>query len=237
MPTGANSFVEVKTQPPRNRTVKLATLLLLFSLTATLVSQQTTARRERPHRNNATKQPWTFSALVDGYFVPGEQGYADPIVTADHGWLHLEGRYNYEDLHTGSAWLGYNFDFSSRNPEKQLDLTLTPMIGGVFGRTDGIAPGLEASLTYKKLNFWVSNEYVFDTHDSANNFFYTWPQLTYTPIDWLHVGFVAQRTVAIESDTEYGFLFGLTHKKTEFTSYILSPGPKPTVVLELGYNF
>ena len=237
MPIGANSSVKIKIEPPRNRTAKFVTVLLLFSLTTMLMSQQTTARRERPRRNNATKQPWTVSALVDGYFVPGEQGYADPIVTADHGWLHLEGRFNYEDLHTASAWLGYNFNFSSRNPEKQLDLTLTPMIGGVFGRTDGIAPGCEASLTYKKLNFWVSNEYVFDTHDSANNFFYTWPQITYSPIDWLHVGFVAQRTVAIESDTEYGFLFGLTHKKTEFTSYILSPGPKPTVVLELGYNF
>ena len=237
MHTVANSSVEVKMKPSQNRPIKYGALLLLFSLTISLASQQTTARRERLHRNAATKQPWTFSALVDGYFVPGEQGYADPIATADHGWLHLEGRYNYEDLRTGSAWLGYNFDLSSRNPEKQLDLTLTPMIGGVFGRTDGIAPGLEASLTYKKLNFWVSNEYVFDTRTSANNFFYTWPQITYTPVNWLHVGFVAQRTVAIESDTEYGFLFGLTHKKTEFTSYILSPGPKPTVVLELGYNF
>jgi hypothetical protein len=220
-----------------SRTFQFGVLMLLFSLTSDLASQQTTARRERLHRSNATKQSWAFSALVDGYFVPGEQGYADPIVTADRGWLHLEGRYNYEDLRTGSAWLGYNFNFSSHGSEKKLELTLTPMVGGVFGRTDGVAPGCEASLTYKKLNFWVSNEYVFDTRNSANNFFYTWPQVTYSPIDWLHVGFVAQRTVAIQSDTQYGFLFGLSHKKTEFTSYILDPGSKPTVVLELGYNF
>lgn len=237
MRTRVNTPIDLKVRLPRNRTIKLATLLLLFSLTAALVPQQTTARREHPYRSNAAKPTWAVSALVDGYFVPGEQGYADPIVTADHGWLHLEGRYNYEDLHTGSAWLGYNFNFSSHNPEKQVDITLTPMLGGVFGRTDGIAPGLEASLTWKKFNFWISNEYVFDTGDSANNFFYTWPQITYSPIDWLHVGFVAQRTVATESDTQYGFLFGLTHKKTEFTSYILDPGPKPTVVFELGYNF
>lgn len=80
-------------------------------------------------------------------------------------------------------------------------------------------------------------EYVFDTSDSSGNFFYSWPQVTYTPVDWLHVGFVAQRTLAIQSDSEAGFLVGLSHKKIEFTSYILDPGPKPTVILELGYSF
>jgi len=25
------------------------------------------------------------------------------------GWLHLEARYNDEDLRTGSLWVGYNF--------------------------------------------------------------------------------------------------------------------------------
>src|ERR1700760_708991 len=123
MPTTAHSIEKIKKRPSRNRAIPCGAILLFCSLTATLVSQQTTARRERPHRNNAAKQPWAVSALVDGYFVPGEQGYADPIVTANHGWLHLEGRYNYEDLHTGSAWLGYNFNFTSRDSEKQLDLT------------------------------------------------------------------------------------------------------------------
>ena len=111
------------------------------------------------------------------------------------------------------------------------------MIGGVFGRTNGIAPGAEASVTHRQFNFWVSNEYVFDTGDPSASYFYTWPQFTYSPVDWLHVGLVAQRTQAIESDTQAGFLFGLSGKKMEFTSYVLDPGSKPTVVLELGYNF
>ena len=111
------------------------------------------------------------------------------------------------------------------------------MIGGVFGRTTGIAPGSEVSLTYKKVNLWVSEQYVFDTRDRSGSYFYTWPQLTYTPVDWLRVGLVAQRTQALESSTQGGFLVGLSHKKVDFTSYILDPGPNPTVVLELGYSF
>jgi hypothetical protein len=216
-----------------NRTSQFGALVLLALLTSNASAQAGSTHRSHRRLDITTKEAWAFSALVDGYFVPDEQGYADPIFTADHRWLHLEARYNYEDLRTGSLWLGYNFNL---NPKK-IDITLTPMIGGVFGRTNGIAPGCEASLTYEKLNFWVTNEYVFDIGDKSASYFYTWPQVTYSPFDWLHVGLVAQRTQAIQSDTQGGFLFGLSHKNTEFTSYILDPGSKPTVVLELGYNF
>jgi hypothetical protein len=40
------------------------------------------------------------------------------------GWLHLEARYNYEALETGSVWAGYDF-----NAGKKLVLDLTPMVG------------------------------------------------------------------------------------------------------------
>jgi hypothetical protein len=205
----------------------------LSLLTRNVFAQPTARNRSHRRPDTMNREAWTFTALVDGYFVPGEQGYADPIVTADHRWLHLEGRYNYEDLKTGSLWFGYNVNLTP----KKVDITLTPMVGGVFGRTNGIAPGLEASFTYQKFNFWIGNEYVFDLSDPSSSYFYTWPQVTYSPVDWLHVGVVAQRTQAIQTDTQAGFLLGISHQKMEFTSYILDPGSKPTVVLEVGYNF
>jgi len=128
--------------------------------------------------NSSTKQPWAFTFIADGYIVPDEDGYVTPIVTADRGWLHLEARYNYEDLRTGSLWVGYTFIAG-----KKLLLNVTPMIGGVFGRTTGIAPGVEASLTYKKIQLSISNEYVFDTRNQSASFYYDWPQLTYSPVD------------------------------------------------------
>jgi len=91
-------------------------------------------------------QPWEYNVVVDGYIIPDGTSYVDPVFTADHNWLHLEARYNYENLHTGSLWVGYNFSWG-----KKVQFSLTPMIGGIFGRSNGIAPGGEASLTYKRI--------------------------------------------------------------------------------------
>ncbi len=181
------------------------------------------------------KEPWAYSLTTDGYIVPDGESYVSPVLTADRQWLHLEARYNYENLNTGSLWAGYNFSAG-----KKLQLALTPMIGGVFGRTTGIAPGCEASLTYKKLQFSSSNEYVIDTSHISGSFFYSWPEVTYSLLDWLKVGLVAQRTRAYHTslDTQRGFLVGVSHKKLEFTTYVFDPDlSNPTTVLELGVSF
>ena len=180
-------------------------------------------------------QPWEYNVVVDGYIIPDGTSYVDPVFTADHNWLHLEARYNYENLHTGSLWVGYNFSWG-----KKVQFSLTPMIGGIFGRSNGIAPGGEASLTYKRIQASISNEYVFDTDSKSRNFYYTWPQLTYSPVGWLHVGAVAQRTKVYHTplDTQRGFLVGVSHKNWDFTTYVFNPGASGTiVVLEAGVSF
>lgn len=181
------------------------------------------------------KVAWEISATVDGYIRPDQDSYVDPILSADHGWLHLEGRYNYENLRTGSLWIGYNFSTG-----KKWVFHITPMIGGVFGRSTGIAPGLETSLSYKGITLSLLNEYVFDTNKKAGNFYYSEPQLTYAVTDWFRVGLAAQRTKAFQTklDVQRGFLVGFTHKRAEFTTYVYDLGfAAPTVVLELGYSF
>jgi hypothetical protein len=55
------------------------------------------------------KNPWTFNLTTDGYIIPNGNDYASPVFSAGRSWLHLEARYNYENLRTGSLWLGYNF--------------------------------------------------------------------------------------------------------------------------------
>jgi hypothetical protein len=193
--------------------------------------------QEMPHPSSAPGpgRAWSFNVVTDGYIVPKDQSYASPTFTADRKWLHLEARYNYENLRTGSVWAGYSFSAG-----KKLVLNATPIIGGVFGRTTGIALGCEASLTYKKVEMSISNEYVFDTGDSSGSFYYSWPQLTYSPADWLRVGLVAQHSKALRSslDVQRGFLVGVSHKNLEFTSYVFNVGwTDPTVVLEVGVSF
>lgn len=187
-----------------------------------------------PKPADQAPEPWEYSLTVDGYIISGQDGYASPTFTADRNWLHLEARYNYENFRTGSLWAGYNFSWG-----KTWQFAVTPMIGGVFGRTNGIAPGCEASLTWKNLEFSISNEYVFDTGSKSGNFYYTWPQITYTPLDWLKLGAVAQRTRLFHSnlDVQRGFFVGFMHKKLEFTTYVFNPGSDTTVVLEAGASF
>ena len=57
---------------------------------------------------------WSFSLATSGYLVPHDQSYVSPTFTADHRWLHLEARYNYEYQKTGSLWAGYNFSVGNK---------------------------------------------------------------------------------------------------------------------------
>lgn len=172
---------------------------------------------------------------MSGYLVPDGGSYASPTLTVDHDWLHLEPRYNYEAQQTGSLWVGRNFSGG-----KKVEFDLTPMIGGVFGKVNGIAPGFEATITYKKLEFYSANEYIFDTDTKSGNFFYTWTQLTYSPVRWFNFGYVMQRTRAYKTslDVQRGVLIGFTRKKVTFATQIFNFGwTDPTVVFSLGYSF
>ena len=217
----------------------LATLLLLAVCASGQTQNQTKAEPHSPVPEPATaataSEPWEYSLTVDGYIINGEDGYAQPTFTADHKWLHLEARYNYENFRTGSLWAGYNFSWG-----KTWQFAVTPMIGGVFGRTNGIAPGCEASVSWKVFDLSLDNEYVFDTTSKSGNFYYAWPQLTITPVGWFKFGGVAQhtKTFATNLDVQRGFFVGFMHKRLEFTTYVFDPGSSSTtVVLEVGASF
>lgn len=167
--------------------------------------------------------------------MPQSQSYAQPTFMMDGDWAHLEARYNNEFLHTASVWFGYDFTIG-----KKVQIDFTPMIGGVFGKVDGIAPGFELTLTYRKLQLYSASEYVFDTSNRDNNFFYTWTEVSYSPVKWFRVGAASQRTRVYQTglDVQRGPLVGFTYKKTSFSTYVFNPGiTQPTWVLSLSYSF
>ena len=177
---------------------------------------------------------WSFSFIADGYIVPDSSFFVSPMLTADHDWLHLEGRYNYEDHSTGSIWFGYKFRVGQR-----VLLEATPMIGGVFGKTAGVAPGYELSLSYRRLTLSDTGEYVFNAKDRSGSFYYAWPQLEYSLVEWLNVGFAAQRTKAYHTDfdVQRGALVGIAFRHVELTTYVFAGHSRPTVVLEEVVSF
>ena len=183
----------------------------------------------------ADEKAWSFSVSAATYIVPNDQEYAQPTFTADRDWLHLEARYNYESLKTGSVWVGYNFSGGEK-----LEWEFTPMLGGVFGNTTGIAPGYKGSLSWWKLELYSEGEYVFDTGNSGGSFFYSWSELSVSPVEWFRVGLVGQRTRAYQTDVDIqrGLLVGFSYKKMDFTTYSfnLDQG-KPTWVFSVGVSF
>lgn len=184
---------------------------------------------------DASAKAWSFDASVYTYFVPDSHDTVSPVVMADRGWLHLETRYNYENFRTGSIWFGYNFSVGDK-----LVLDFTAMIGGVLGDTAGVAPGYRFSLSYWKLELTSESEYVFDSRDSSQSFFYNWSELAVSPADWFRAGVVVQRTrlYGEDRDVQRGFLAGFSYKKANATAYVFNPdASKPTVVLALGLSF
>jgi hypothetical protein len=170
------------------------------------------------------------------YIVPDDREYVQPTFTADRDWLHLEARYNYENLDTASVWVGYN---ASIGEHEQLTLDFTALIGGVAGRTQGVAPGYEFTLAWRGLELYSEAEYVFDTDDSSESFFYTWSELTYSPVDWLRAGVVIQRTKTYDTDFDIqrGFVVGVTFKQMDLAVYVLNPDDDPIIVLGVGFDF
>src|SRR5262249_9221500 len=135
----------------RMRAAGLAAAVLLLGA-ATLSAQE-----PPPASAAAEEKAWNFNASIYGYFPPDDVHYAQPTVTADHGSLHLETRYNYEALKSGSAWVGWNLSTG-----KELTLDATLMVGGVVGDLRGVAPGYELTLTWKAFQLYSESEFVFD---------------------------------------------------------------------------
>ena len=177
---------------------------------------------------------WEFSASAYTYFLHDSRNFVQPTLAADRDWLHLEARYNYEDLYTASAFAGISLTFGSK-----LNVVLTPMAGGAVGRTDGLAPAMEATVTWGPLELYSEGEYLFDLHDSANDFFYVWSELTADVTPWLALGVAGQKTKVVREDVDVqrGLLATFTHRGLSATGYLFNLDDDPFYVLSLSLSF
>jgi hypothetical protein len=184
----------------------------------------------------ASADDWAFAISAFVFDPPDESPYFSPILYADRGALHLEARYNYEDLETGSFFLGWSFETG-----ENVTLTAVPLIGVVLGSTDGVAPGVEVEIAYRRMALYAESEYVFDLEDSGESFLYTWIEATVAPADWLRLGLVAQRTKSYgtDLDVQRGLLIELSHGSVSFGFHWFNPDRSEDQVFAyaLGYEF
>lgn len=177
---------------------------------------------------------WSLDVSANTYIVSDSENYLQPAVAADHDWLHLEARFNYEDRDTGSIWLGYNFSFG-----EEVALEITPMVGAVIGNTAGVAPGYKASLRWRMVDLYSETEYVVDADESTDSFLYTWSEFALAPTDWARFGLAVQRTKVYQTafEVQRGFFAGFSYQRVEMAAYVFDPDASPTVVIAISVGF
>jgi hypothetical protein len=205
--------------------MKIITLIISFVLVFNLAWAQD---------NSVPEKKWSFSVDANNYIFSDDYIFL-PVFRADKNRLHLEARYNYEDLETFSGWVGYNFMGGNK-----VEYFITPMTGGVVGNTNGIAAGLEMTFTWKGFELYAESEYLFDLESAENNFFYNWTDFTWSPNDWFWFGLSGQRTRLYKTDLEIqrGLLVGGAFKNWELSGYLYNLGfDDPFLIITVSVSF
>jgi hypothetical protein len=184
---------------------------------------------------DSAKSVWSFSTSAYFYIVPDEKSTVSLIGYADHKSLHLEGRYNYEDHKTGSVFAGWRFETGEK-----FVFSATPMLGLVFGNTNGIAPGLELEASYGIFDFYSETEYVIVFSGKENNFLYTWGEIGVSPLDRFRTGLSYQRTKLYQSkfDVQRGLFAEYQVWKFTIGAYYFDPfNESQYVIASLSFDF
>ena len=216
----------------RKISVIAAAMLLLGALTCSAQEKGITSAP-----SSTTDAPgWTYSATGMYYSFRDQDDFTLAVATADRGPLHLEARYNYEAIDSGSLFVGWKFSGGEK-----LTYEITPILGAVFGQKEGIAPGLEASLAYGIVDFYMEAEYVRDLEVRQDSFTYVWSELGFSPLEWLRFGIVGQRTMVYKSDRDIqrGLFVQFMQGKATLGLYVFNPDDSDSrfSVFSLGAEF
>lgn len=137
---------------------------------------------------DAAAPPRTTGTL-EAYVALGNGSDLAPIAigAVTHRRVRGEARYGYEDEDTGAVFGGWELARDGR-----ASLWIAPMLGVVFGRTNGVAPAVELELESGRFDLYVESEYLFAAEDDAS-FLFTWSTATWRLTDRVSAGLVAQR--------------------------------------------
>lgn len=212
----------------------LHTFATLVAMTATVAfagEDDHGGRRVAP----ASKSSWEFGITAYPTFVRGGENYTSAIAVADRGPLHLEARYNYESVGARSAFVGWTFSGG-----ESLTWELTPLLGGAWGTTRAFVPALEGSLGWRQFDFYLEGEYVRDSGEQTDSYWYAWTELGFRPAEWLRFGVAGQRTRAYggERDIQRGPFAQLTWRSVTVGGYWFNPGSSDQVFVgSIGATF
>jgi hypothetical protein len=209
--------------------MKPALLALVVLVAATAAPAVTAEENASGRRASRPERPaWEFGLTAYPTFVRDGENYTSVIAVADRGPLHLETRYDYESIGARSAFLGWTFSGG-----ESFTWELTPLLGGVWGTTRGFVPGLEASLGWGPLDFYLEGEYVRSGVDVNESYLYAWSELGWRPVGWLRIGLAGQRTNTYDSgrDIQRGPFAQVTWRSVTVGGYWFNPGSDDQIVV------
>ena len=200
----------------------IAALALVVATAAIAGESEPGGRRA----SSPEKPSWEFAITAYPTVVRGGDNYTSAIAVADRGPLHLEARANYESVGARSAFVGWTFAGGD-----EVTWELTPLFGGAWGTTQAFVPGLEASVAWGPLDFYIEAEYVRDSRDHTDSYFYAWSELGFRPFEWLRVGVAGQRTRIYggDRDIQRGPFAQVTWGPVTLGGYWFNPGSSDQV--------
>ena len=101
-------------------------------------------------------------------------------------------------------------------------------------------PGLEASVAWGRLDFYVEAEYVRDSTERTDSYFYAWSELGFRPVEWLRIGVAGQRTRVYggDRDIQRGPFAQVTWDRVTIGGYWFNPGSSDQVFVgSIGATF
>ena len=209
----------------------VAVLAAVIATTAFAGDDERSGRRASP----AAEPSWEFVLSAYPTVVRGGENYTSAIAAADRGPLHLEARYNYESIGARSAFAGWTFSGG-----ETVTWELTPLVGGAWGTTQAFVPGLEATVAWGPLDFYVEAEYVRDSNERTDSYTYAWSELGFRPAEWLRLGIAGQRTRLYGGDREFqrGPFAQMTWHRVTIGGYWFNPGSSDQIFVgSIGATF
>ncbi len=157
------------------------------------------------------------------YYEKGDGFAMGPLVQlqTDKNWF-VEARYNYEEARTVSFYIGKAFA-----RDGQFSYSITPIFGGVVGRFDGGSAALNVDLEFRGFYFSTQSQYTFSVEEELDNFYFSWSELGYQPLEWLYGGLAIQETYfpqTSESITHPGCVVGFSFRRWTLPFYGFKTG-------------
>lgn len=175
-----------------------------------------------------------------GFYNTIQWSAVEPTSIIPQAWIYikdfyLEARYNYEDKKTVSLYFGRAFSF-----DKKAVWEITPMVGGVFGKTNGVSPGFNFDLEYKRFSTFTQCQYTIDLKDINKSFFWDWTGFNINISKHFGLGGSLQAFQPNSGDPFYraGPMISFHHKTLAIEAYVYNFWQQyPTGAIGIEYEF